>query len=63
MIVKKGGRAINKRYQIISKKDGSLLISFRTAESRARWVQANCERERGNWYMKHNCEPVDFAIA
>lgn len=47
-----------RRYEIVSKKDGSLLISFRNAESRARWVQANCERERGGWYMKHNLEPI-----
>lgn len=46
------------KYEIVSKKDGSLLISFRNAESRARWVQANCERERGGWYMKHNLEPI-----
>lgn len=52
-----------RRYQIISKKDGSLLIDFKTAESRARWVQANCERERGEWYMKHNSEPIEFKVA
>ena len=52
-----------RKYEIVSKKDGSLLISFRNAESRARRVQANCERERGEWYMKHNGEPVEFKVA